>query len=81
MKKNTTKKESAKAPKVKLAMTVDGAQAHTCAYLVFAGLPQKKLTQLGKVLGVPVAKYKAEMVNRLAEHVENKNVPVRVSIG
>lgn len=81
MNQNTTKKPSAKALKVRISREMTGAGAHDAAWWLFESLPQKRLGELGKLLGVPVAKYKAEMVKRLAELVDDKKLPVRVSIG
>ena len=55
--------------------------AGSAADLLFCEMTQRELAEMCKRHGIPVAKYKETLIERLVAHVEAKKLPVIVSIG
>lgn len=55
--------------------------AGSAADLLFSGLTQRQLAEMCKRHGIPVAKYKETLIERLVDYVEQNKLPVVVSIG
>ena len=52
-----------------------------CWAHMLAQKPQRKLADLCRVLGIPVAKYKKDAVARLSNHFAESATPATITIG
>lgn len=69
-----TKKASAKAP---ITVEIQFHELNVWALLMM-GMSQRKLAEACRVRGIPVAKYKSKMAQRLRDYLRDSGKPIRL---